>query len=169
MKEIITFRPSAEANDILNRVKDEGGNISRYLNGLIVAGAKSGGEEYHTHHIFYPDKFKELYMEPSKSVDELISTHTVPIGVLPARVYHEFRKLLSMEGMEYHFFKLDADHTVGFIAANRELASEQFAKCYVFDKDTKEYMRTSVPLPIVRYNPYDKIAVVIVREPNKIV
>ena len=159
MAEVITFRPTADAQEILARVKSEGGNISKFLNNLILS--KGNGRNVSWLFSYFPeDNNTKLQLMGRDS----ILMHTAPIGILSARRYKEFVGVLHREGMDYFYFRIDDDHTIGIVAANREEASIQFAQYYTYDRQTKEYDRTSIPLPQVRYHIASRTVVIITSE-----
>ena len=53
MAEVITFRPTADAQEILARVKSEGGNISKFLNNLILS--KGNGKNVSWLFSYFPE------------------------------------------------------------------------------------------------------------------
>ena len=148
MAEVITFRPTADAQEILARVKAEGGNISKFINSLVLSGKEGNRGNLSCLFTFYPEDNDVKLQQMGR---EGILGSTAPIGVLPARRYKEFISVLKGEGMDYFYFRIDDDHTIGIVATNREEASIELAKYYTYDKKTKEYDRTSTPLPQIRY------------------
>lgn len=170
MAEIITFRPSAEASEVLDRIKAEGGNVSKYLNELIAPSVVNGCAAYTYLYSYYPEPAKgsrwDDVANPHMKTPIPIMAFTRPIGSLNARRYKEFSDILQEEGMGYHYFTIDDDHTLGIVAPNREEASIEFAKYYAYDPKTKTYDRTSRPLPQVRYDPGSRTVVVITAEKN---
>ena len=171
MAEIITFRPTPEAAEVLDRVKAEGGNVSKYLNDLLSPSSIVGKSAYTYLYSYYPEPeigSKWYTDSPSLvSAASAVMIYTVPIGSLNARRYKEFRDVLRAEGMEYHYFRIDDDRTLGIVAPCREEASIEFAKYYDYNPKTKTYERTSRPLPQVRYDPSSRTAVVIIAEKNQ--
>lgn len=170
MAEIITFRPTPEASEVLDRIKAEGGNVSKYLNEVLAPSTAAGSPAYTYLYSFYPEPEKEsrwnLVENPHMTSPISVMAFTRPIGSLNARRYKEFSDVLQEEGMEYHYFRIDENHTLGIVAPNREEASIEFAKYYTYDPKTKTYDRTSRPLPQVRYDPSSHTVVVIIAEKN---
>lgn len=165
MAEIITFRPTPEAQEILSQVKEEGTNVSRYINNLILTNGRGAADTQNTvHFTFIPEENEELYHSPKYTVPEMLMLYSRPLGQLSARAYSSFLEALKQNGLGYHYFQITADLTVGFVAVNREEASIQFARYYILDKETKEYIRTSLPLPLVRYAPGEKTIIIITKE-----
>ena len=152
MDKIINFRPSSDAKNIIQRLKDEGTNISAFLNNLIVSNNGKQGNQF-TEILCYPE---------ANAMSEMDARLATPVSNLNVRRYKEFLDVLASEGMRYHYFNIDADHSIGLIAVNREEASIQFAQYYTRDSATKEYARTLLPLPHVRYNTQLKTAYVII-------
>lgn len=159
MAEVITFRPTADAQEILARVKSEGGNISKFLNNLILS--KGNGRNVSWLFSYFPEDNNAKLQQMGR---DNILMYTAPIGTLSARRYKEFVGVLKQEGMDYFYFRIDDDHTIGIVAANREEASIQFAQYYTYDRQTKEYDRTSIPLPQVRYHIASRTVVIITSE-----
>ena len=159
MAEVITFRPTADAQEILARVKSEGGNISKFLNNLILS--KGSGKNVSWLFSYFPEDNNTELQQMGR---DNILMHTAPIGTLSARRYKEFVGVLHREEMDYFYFRIDDDHTIGIVAANREEASIQFAQYYTYDRQTKEYDRTSIPLPQVRYHIASRTVVIITSE-----
>ena len=158
MADIITFRPSPEASEILSRIKDEGGNISKHLNNLVIMNAGDSAE-YTTRITLYPEINTACY----DGLQEAMFAAT-PISMLSVRIYREFLDTAYAQGMQFHLFKLNDDLSVGFLAVSREMASMQFARYYTRDRDTKEYVRTSLPLPTIRYDHATRTIVIATRE-----
>lgn len=169
MAEIITFRPTPEASEVLNRIKAEGGNISKYLNELLSPSTPKDMKAYSYLYSYYPEPMKGskwFSEERWMTASDAAILYTVPIGTLNARRYKEFRDVLEHEGMQYHYFRIDDNHTFGIVAPNREEASIEFAKYYSYDNKAKTYDRTSLPLPQVRYDVSTHTVVVITTERN---
>lgn len=163
MAEIITFRPSPEVSEILERVKMEGGNISRYINEKLAANASSQDNAYFYQYCFYPEP-QEMIWNNGMPFADAVALNTVRIGALNLRKYKEFREVLKSEGMDYYYFNVDGGQTVGIVATCNEEAAIEFSKYYHYDTKTKTYGRTSIPLPQVRYDKDNRIAVVITAE-----
>ena len=66
--------------------------------------------------------------------------------------------------MSYFYFKVSEQHTFGIIATCHEEASIEFARYYVYDKRDDTYNRTAMPLPQIRYDAANRVAVVITTE-----
>lgn len=164
MAEIITFRPTPEVSEVLEKVKAEGGNISRFINEQLSAPASKQENEYYYQYNFYPEPEQYDIWRKSNELSVAVSLNTVRIGALNLRTYKEFREVLKSEGMEYYYFNVDAGQTVGIVATCNEEAAIEFSKYYHYDTKTKTYGRTSIPLPQVRYDKQNRIAVVITAE-----
>lgn len=156
MAEVITFRPSPEASEVLARIKDEGGNISKHLNKLLTSEA---GAELTTRITLYPEENISQYKDLKQAWRE-----STPIGMLSLSLYNKFVDTLKAQNMTFFYYNIDIDHTVGFIAANQVLANIQFRRYYTRDADTLVYTRTSAPLPSIRYDNKTRTIVVITRE-----
>ena len=154
MAGVITFRPTPEAQELLDRVRDEGTNVSKYINSMLTQGKAEGGE-YTQIVSCYPE-----HQYPGMSVVQ----NTVPISRLSAHKYREFLDTLYSQQLKYYYFKVSEQHTFGIIATCHEEASIEFARYYVLDKNDGSYSRTSVPLPQVRYDAANRVAVVITTE-----
>lgn len=159
MAEIITFRPTPEVALILAEAKAEGGNISKYINDQLSYSTARDKEGFFYRYSFYPES---AVLPANESILKLAA----PIGTLNLRRYKEFRDVLLAEGLEYHYFRIDDDHTVGIVAPCPEEACIEFAKYYSYDFKTKTYGRTAIPLPQVRYETATRTVVVITAERN---
>lgn len=164
MAEIITFRPTPEVSEVLERIKAEGGNISRYINEQLSAPASKQENKYYYQYCFYPEPQPHHIWSNAKSLPVAVALQTVRIGALNLRKYKEFRDVLKSEGMDYFYFNVDAGQTVGIVATCNEEAAIEFSKYYHYDTKTKTYGRTSIPLPQVRYDRQNRIVVVITAE-----
>lgn len=168
MAEIITFRPTPEVQEILSRAKEEGANVSRYINNLITSSFSGNSSVYHTQFLFYAEGSTD---EPPESytgipLDEAVVAYSVPVGYLSMRRYKEFREAIHSCGMQQHFFKIDADNSFCVISASREEASAEFGKYFIRDPKTKEYSRTMLPLPQIRYDIKNRTAIIVRKEPK---
>ena len=65
--------------------------------------------------------------------------------------------------MDYYRFKIDEDNYISIIAVNREEASVEFSRYYM-KAENKEYVRTSVPLPVYRFDVKNKVVIIIASE-----
>lgn len=155
MAGIITFRPTPEASEVLDRVKEEGANVSKYINELITQTSSETGRKHMQIISCYPD---HAYTKTS------VMQETVPISRLSARRYKEFFDVLHEQGLSYFYFKVSDQLTFGIISTCHEEASIEFARYYAYDKKDDTFSRTSVPLPQIRYDVANRIAVVITTE-----
>lgn len=157
-----SFRATPEAQEVLDRIKDEGTNISAYINNLIVTGG-TGNRQTIFRMLYIPEENKALYrgiIGPGRSA----IADSVPVGQLSARRCREYLDVLAENGMQHHYFRIDDDHHLGIISHCREAASEEFARYYIQDAKTKEYVRTSLPLPSTRYDAVTGTVIMIVPE-----
>ena len=159
MAGIITFRPTPEAAEALDRVREEGANVSKYINELITQTGSQSYREYIQVISCYPCRYPEIVYTP-----ENIVYNTTPISRLSARKYREFFDVLTEQGLSYFYFKVSDQHTFGVISTCHEEASIEFGRYYTYDKKDGTYNRTSIPLPQVRYDTENHIAVVITSE-----
>lgn len=169
MAEIITFRPTPEVQEILNKVKEEGSSVGKYINNSIVAASSGSAGEYSIRISFYHAQSEDEnpFLCGTETPDlQAIASSSVPVGQLPAKRYSEFKEALKGCGMEYFYFRLNPDHVVGIISTSREEASIEFSKYFIQDPETKEYARTMLPLPQIRYDSRLKAAIVITKEPE---
>lgn len=155
MAGIITFRPTPEAAEALDRVREEGANVSKYINELITQTGSQSSRKYMQVISCYPD---HTYTETS------VVQSTAPISRLSARKYREFFDVLTEQGLSYFYFKVSEQHTFGIIATCHEEASIEFARYYSYDKKDGTYNRTAIPLPQIRYDVANRVAVVITTE-----
>ena len=65
--------------------------------------------------------------------------------------------------MDYYRFKIDEDNYISIIAVSREEASVEFSRYYM-KSENKEYVRTSVPLPVYRFDVKNKVVIIIASE-----
>ena len=168
MAEIITFRPTPEVQEILTRVKEEGTNVSKYINQIILQ-ASQGKESHTTLFSFYPEESERMHYDPEDTkmpLTQAISQYSVPIGALSARRYSDFKIAAHNCGMSLYHFKLDADNGFNILAVNPEEASAEFGRYFIRDPKTKEYMRTMLPLPQIRYDATYKTIIVVRKEPE---
>lgn len=168
MAEIITFRPTPEVEEILSRVKEEGGNVSKYVNQTIMQSSE-GKSSYTTLFSFYPEESRDMYYNPEETglaLSQAVSTHSVPIGTLSARRYSDFKIALRNCGMDLYHFKLNADNGFNIIAVSREEATVELGRYFIRDPKTKEYTRTMLPLPQIRYDIAYKTVIVVRKEPE---
>lgn len=168
MAEIITFRPTPEVQEILSRAKEEGANVSKYINNLILSSTE-GKTSHTTLFSFYPEESRELYYNPEETkipLAQAVSTYSVPIGTLSARRYRDFKIALYNCGMDLFHFKIDDDNGFNVIAVSREEATVEFGRYFIKDKETREYVRTMLPLPQIRYDINYNTVIVIRKEPE---
>lgn len=158
MAEIVNFRPTAEAALIIARQKEEGTNVSRWINNLITGKGneeKSGSMSIYT----LPENGIDLYDSRKMDTLQMVTLHSVPFSRLSIKRHKEARGVIESCGMEYHYFRVDADNYISIIAVNREEASMEFARYYA--KVEGEYVRTSVPLPSYRFDVENKVVIII--------
>lgn len=145
-EKIITFRPSQSAARIIAERREEGSNISAWLNSLVER--DGGGPDtkwqryFHTIPLPAPGQ-TPITQKPSSAV---------PVGQLNVRYYHEYLRTLHEEGLQLHRFVVDADHSLSVIGVNREEASVEFDKYYTRRSEAEPYVRTSKPLPLIYYD-----------------
>lgn len=168
MAEIITFRPTPEVQEILSRAKEEGANISKYINNLITSSFSGDGSAHCTQFLFYAEGLKDEMPESyiKIPVEQAVAAYSVPVGCLCMRRYKEFREVIQSNGMQQHFFKIDADNSFCIISTSREEASAEFGKYFIRDPKTKEYSRTMLPLPQIRYDIKNRIVIIVRKEPK---
>jgi hypothetical protein len=143
---IITFRTSTAAADIIERRRSEGSNISAWINGLIEhAGGDSKSSYRKTQRIVpMPDKIQEPVDTSRASI--------WPVGRLNLRLYNEFLNTLHREGLQLYRFPVDADHSFSVISVNKEEASMEFNRYYARASEKDPYVRTFLPLPHILYD-----------------
>lgn len=166
MAEITTFRPTPEVQEILARVKEEGTNVSKYINNLIVSAVSGGNDHYSTLFCFYPENisYPEDYIK--LPLRQAVAIYTLPVSSLSVRRYREFKDVLRECGMDQYYFRIDADNVFGIISCSQEEASVEFGRYFMRDPDTKEYVRTMLPLPQIRYDVKNRTVVVVRKEPE---
>lgn len=167
MAEIVTFRPVPEVQDILSKIKEEGSSVGKYINNSIVS-ASSGSAGPCTIRIsaYYMEGDMQTMVTSDALEAQRMVALSVPVGQLSARRYSEFKEALKGCGMEHFYFRLNADHVIGIISTSLEEASVEFSKYFIRDPETKEYVRTMLPLPQIRYEISQKAAIIVTKEPN---
>ena len=169
MAEIVTFRPTPEVQEILNRAKEEGTSVGKYINNSIVSASSGSLGSYTTRFCFYPEEAETIHfaqVNTGMPLAQSVAAYSVPVGQLSAKAYSDFKITLRNCGLEYFYFRLNADHVVGIVSTSREEASVEFAKYFILDPETKEYARTMLPLPQVRYDRRAHAAIVVTKEPE---
>lgn len=169
MAEITTFRPTPEVQEILSRVKEEGTNVSKYINNVILSAVSGAKAQYSTLFCFYPEiegkaPYPENYRE--LALQQYVAIYSLPVSALSARRYKEFRDVLRDCGMDQYYFRIDDDNTFSIISCSQEEASVEFGKYFIRDPKTKEYVRTILPLPQIRYDARNRTVIVVRKEPE---
>ena len=86
MAEIITFRPTPEVQEILNKVKEEGSSVGKYINNSIVLASSGSAGSYTTRFLFYPEDSEVIHFSqvntgmPLSISSSLFSTGRPAIG-----------------------------------------------------------------------------------------
>lgn len=138
MKEqIITFRPSAETIQSLNRIKEQRGNVSAYINQAV----RNYEEDYYTPitHTIPSDRNPNI-------------KEATPLGLLGLKQYKEAIDVIRNNGFDLHTFSLNSgEHAaISLISSCRLTASNEFNRYYsIIEGKTT---RTSVPLPTIHYH-----------------
>lgn len=162
MADIINLRPTPETAPIIEHHKSEGTNISRWINDLIIG---AGNHTNGTSRMIYtiPEDGINLYDSTKLTIDQMISLNSVPFSRLSVARYKEANDIIRNAGMDYHHFKIDDDNNIAIIAVNREEAYLEFSRYYI-KSGNEEYVRTSVPLPVYRFDVKNKVVIMIVCE-----
>lgn len=169
MAEITTFRPTPEVQEILSRVKEEGTNVSKFINNVILSAASGEKTHYVTQFILYPgfpdnEEYPEDY--GGMILAQAVSLLSVPISFLSVRRYKEFKDVLKAFGLDQYYFKIDPDNSFCLISTSKEEASVEFGKYFMRDPETKEYVRTMLPLPQIRYDFKNRTVIIVRKEPQ---
>ena len=157
---IVNFRLSPESEQKLEALKKDKHivNVSAFMNELILSYQESKTMVQSVRSI--PEEGIEIYKGKIELTDS-VKLYTRPISELNVRRHAEIQAVLEKNGMGYFYFKINNDLSMAIIACNREEASILFQRYYIYDKQQKEYVRTSVPLPQYRYDVVDKNIIII--------
>ena len=168
MKEkIINFRPTPQALAVIEQMKRENKelNVSQYINSVIVASGSVRIADYTELLRFIPEENAELYLSKIKGSGKIAQLHSIPISQLSMRRYAEAMQTVKDNGYEYFHFRINENETFAVIAVSREEAGIEFSRYFIRDESTGYYLRTSVPLPIMRYDVANKTVIIFNYEP----
>jgi hypothetical protein len=161
MEKAITFRPTEETAAILQRKKDEGCNISAWINQtLVLTESKRATDNYLTKLRIIPCDNWYLYDSTG-----LATLGTIPVGHLGIKQYKEYLNILQSEGLELFRFRIDENLTMSIVSINREEASLEFDKYFTRPSEKEPYVRTSLPLPTIYYDRTHKSVLIKYYEP----
>lgn len=150
---IVTFRITPQAAEKIDRLKAEKkiASTSEYINQLICCEVQTPCDmESRIRFIPCPEK-------PDKS---LLATG-IPLCELSLVKYSEAMKVIENSGMGYFTFTVDNDIRMTIIACNKDEASMQFIKYWVYSEEQKRYLRTGKPLPRYLYNTKAKTVIIV--------
>lgn len=157
---VITFRPKASVAEIITRKRDEGCNISAYLNQLVENAEETPSR--------YDVRFRLIPMPDGG--DGNLSTRQReafrPVGSLNVRLYNDYLKVLHEQGLQLYRFPIDTDHSVSIVSVNREEASMSLERYYTRRSPGEPYVRTSCPLPSIYFNAVERT--VLIKEYEKV-
>lgn len=162
MAEIINFRPTPDVAQMIESQKAKGVNISRWINNLLI-GADKQADSLNLQIYTIPEDGINLYDSTKLAIDQMISLHSLPFSRLSISRYREANDIIKQASMDYYRFKIDEDNYISIIAVNREEASVEFSRYYM-KSENKEYVRTSVPLPVYRFDVKNKVVIIIASE-----
>jgi hypothetical protein len=159
-QKIITFRPSEDAGSIIESRREEGCNISSWLNSLILESDKPSLSD------FCQVTTVVGCGESSGLVGNIPLLMVTPIGNLSAKKYKESIKLLHDAGMDLFRFTIDAERSISIPSVTREQATIEFFR-YFRQGENGEYIRTDIPLFQMLYAPAVKRLYITTYERNK--
>jgi hypothetical protein len=161
MERVITFRPTEEVASILKRKKDEGCNISAWLNQTIALMEHERAERDYSHYWrIIPSTHELFYHEGIVMMASL-----APVGQLNIKQYKEYLSVLKSEGLELFKFHIDENLTMSIVSANREEASVELSKYFTRASEKEPYVRTPLPLPMIYYDRTHKTVLIRYYEP----
>jgi hypothetical protein len=161
MEKAITFRPTEETAAILQRKKDEGCNISAWINqALMLTESKRVTNNYSTWLRIIP--CSNWYLN---NPTDIAALGAIPVGRLNIKQYKEYLNILQNEGLELFRFRIDENLTMSIASINREEASLEFDKYFTRPSEKEPYVRTSLPLPAIYYDRTHKSVLIKYYEP----
>ena len=138
MKEkVISFRPTAETIQSLNDIKEQGGNVSAYINQAVM--------NYDNNRYIPVAHYIPQCRKPNPK-------DAVPLGQLGIRQYKEAIDIIRANGYDLHVFTINnGEHpAISLLSSCRLTASNEFNLYYsAIDGKTT---RTSLPLPTILYH-----------------
>lgn len=139
MKEkIITFRPTAETTQSLNQLKEQGSNISAYINQAIM--------NYEQQHYT-----RTIHTIPATNDCPDLKQAT-PLSMLGIKHYKEAIDIIRANGFDFQVFTINyGEHpAIALLSSCRLTATIDFNRYYsIIDGKTT---RTSLPLPTILYH-----------------
>jgi hypothetical protein len=150
MERVITFRPTEEVAAIIQHKRDEGCNVSAWINQSLMLLERKQTEALCRRSVrIIPVERASFYKSiPCWNPRDCAT----PVGQLSIKPYKEYLDLLQSEGLQLHRFRIDADHTMSVISVNREEASMEFTRYFSRSSADEPYVRTSLPLPVIYYD-----------------
>jgi hypothetical protein len=175
-KGIISFRPTPEVRAKLEEVKEAGMIVSKWINEQIMRGVGSQqveqDQQFTMRLRFVPSQMWEAYASPedvtagrSDRVDvKRVMRESESVSRLNLRKYERFKKCLEAEGLQFFATKVPEFGVVQMVAVNSDEANVEFQKFFTRDKEGA-YVRTSMPLPLMRYDDSHNVAIICYTEP----
>jgi hypothetical protein len=178
-KGVISFRPSPEVREWTEKVKAEGQNVSKQINEKILLGMKAKEEEERPYRMcfrFIPEGYQTSgdngeyeqgwWLSGAYKEDYAVEImkNTVPISHLSLRTYDRFKKCLERSGFQFFSTKVQDFGVVQMVAINSDMANVEFQKYFTRTADGK-YIRTALPLPVLRYDVRTDTAAIYYAEP----
>lgn len=164
---IRSFRITPESERILERLKQEKkiSNTSEFINQLICAYIKPQPTPRDVSDVLVsmrtiPEKAVSAYLSGG-SIEENIRLNSIPFCHMNIKRHSEAKKIIEQNGMGYFYFPVNDDMSMAIIACNREEASIQFQQYYLYNNESRQYVRTSAPLPQYRFDPNNKNIIII--------
>lgn len=160
---IINFRITPEAKEKLQAIKNlkKTTNVSSIINGLLIDYKENTSSHNHVSIRTIPEVNLEIYTSDKIDIEQSVRLYSRSFSELSIKRHAEIKSILEKNGMGYFYFPINEELYVAIIACNKEEASIQFQKYYIYDKEEKRYIRTLLPLPQYRYDPTDKNIIII--------
>lgn len=157
----INFRITPENMEKLEYLKQqqEIQNISAFMNRLILEYKDLSRDHVSIRTI--PEEGLQIYRNPKTGLEESVRLYSKSFSQLSIKKHAEARKVIEDNGMGYFYFPINKDLSMAIIACNKEEASILFQRYFIYDKASKEYVRTGLSLPQYRYDLNDKNIIII--------
>jgi hypothetical protein len=175
-KGIVSFRPNQEVREKLDRLRKEGAVLSKWINEQIMRGVSSeevGAAEQCTWRFrFVPEHLKAAFAmaddgkggEGERVDIKKVYLESESVSRLNLRKYKSFKKCLEDEGLCFYSTKVPDFGVVQMVAVNSDEANVEFQKFFRRNAGGG-YERTSVPLPLMRYDSRRGVAIICYSEP----
>lgn len=166
-KEIISFRPTGEVMEMIERARGEGRSVSKWINERLKGDKVAGGSASSICTFrFIPEERAEEFCpkEGNTFQKEYILTHSLSVSRLNLRQYDKFRQCLQRDGLEFYSRTITGFGVVQMVAVNETEANVEFQKYFTRLADGT-YQRTELPLPTMRYDARTDTAIICYIDP----